>query len=422
MIRSGDSQEFRIRGMDCAEEVAVLKREIGPVVGNVDRLVFDILKGKMTVLAGTPSVDSKIVIDSVQRTGMRAELWADPVPGAADESFWQRRGRTVLTIVSGIALVAAFLMHALLAGGLSKALGSEGMGISHDVPGLSKLLYALATLAGSWFVFPKAWFAVLRFRPDMNLLMTLAIGGAIAIGEWFEAATVAFLFALSLALESWSVGRARRAVEALMAIAPGVARIRHTDGREEEIAPGEVVVGTLLLIRPGERIPLDGLVVQGSSDVNQAPITGESMPVPKGIGAQVFAGTINGGGALEVETTRLAGETTLAQIIRMVGEAQSRRAPSEQWVDRFAQVYTPVVLGVAILIGVIPPLLFGAAWSEWLYRSLVLLVIGCPCALVISTPVSIVASLAAAARNGILVKGGVHMETPARVRASNRVR
>jgi Cd2+/Zn2+-exporting ATPase len=291
------------------------------------------------------------------------------------------------------------------------------MGISHALPVLPKMLYALAILSGSWFVFPKTWFAVRRFRPDMNLLMTLAIGGAIAIGEWFEAATVAFLFALSLALESWSVRRARRAVESLMAVAPAIARILHNDGREEEIAPGEVMIGTRLLVRPGERIPLDGLVLQGTSDVNQAPITGESMPVPKDIGAQVFAGTVNGNGALEVETTRLAGETTLAQIIRMVGEGQSRRAPSEQWVDQFAQIYTPVVLGVAVLIAVMPPLLWGAAWPEWLYRSLVLLVIGCPCALVISTPVSIVASLAAAAKNGILVKGGVHMETPARLRA-----
>jgi Cd2+/Zn2+-exporting ATPase len=280
--------------MDCAEEVAILKREIGPVVGGSEVLAFDILSGKMTVLAGPDSINSTTIIEAISRTGMRAEPWADPVLGASDEDFWYRRGRTVLTVISGISLIAAFLTHGFIAGGLSKALGSEGMGISQVFPVLPKILYALAILAGSWFVFPKAWFAVRRFRPDMNLLMTLAIGGAIAIGEWFEAATVAFLFALSLALESWSVGRARRAVEALMAIAPAVARVLRTDGREEESAPAQVLVGTRVLIRPGERIPLDGLVLKGTSEVNQAPITGESMPVPKDIGAQVFAGAING--------------------------------------------------------------------------------------------------------------------------------
>jgi Cd2+/Zn2+-exporting ATPase len=217
----------------------------------------------------------------------------------------------------------------------------------------------------------------------MNLLMTLAVIGAIAIGEWFEAATVSFLFAMSLALEAWSVGRARRAVEALMAIAPPSVRLLK-NGREREVSPAEVLVGDRFVVKPGDRIALDGVVVNGISEVNQAPITGESVPVPKEQGAQVLAGTVNGDGSLEVEATRLAGETTLAQIIRMVGEAQSRRASSEQWVDRFAQIYTPVVLLAALLIAVFPPLFLSADWGEWLYRGLVLLVIGCPCALVIS--------------------------------------
>ena len=412
-----ETQPFKIHGMDCAEEVAILKREIGPLVGGAEHLAFDILNGKMTVLAGPDAVAPALVIEAVGRTGMRSEPWTDPRPGAPPEGGSGSRARTLLTGISGASLVAAFVVHGFIAGSISGALGSEGMGISNVVPIIPKLLYSLAILSGSWFVLPKAWFAVRRFRPDMNLLMALAVGGAIAIGEWFEAATVAFLFAVSLALESWSVGRARRAVEALMAVAPAVARVLRDDGKEEEVAPGEVMVGARLLVRPGERIPLDGQVLKGTSDVNQAAITGESMPVPKEVGAPVFAGTINGGGALEVETTRLASDTTLAQITRMVGEAQSRRAPSEQWVEKFAQVYTPAVLAVAILIAVVPPLLAGGLWSEWLYRALVLLVIGCPCALVISTPVSIVASLAAAAGNGVLVKGGIHMETPGRLKA-----
>ena len=403
--------------MDCAEEVAILKREIGPIVGTVDQLGFDILNGKMTVSSDAKIASPQQIIDAVKRTGMRAEKWTDPVPGSAERSFWERRGRTVLTIWSGILLIFGLASNAWLSGGLPYALGSEGMGIVHQVPRLSRAFYAVAILSGVWFVLPKAWFSARRLRPDMNFLMTLAITGAIGIGEWFEAATVAFLFALSLALESWSVGRARRAVESLVAIVPSTVRVLQDGDQASEIPIDQVAVGSRFLVRPGERIPLDGIILQGVTEVNQAPITGESLPISKEPGAEVFAGSINGGGALEIKTTKLAGQTTLANITRMVGEAQARRAPSEQWVDRFAQIYTPCVLALAILVACISPLLFGGLWAVWLYRALVLLVIGCPCALVISTPVTIVASLAAAARNGILVKGGVHVETPARLRA-----
>lgn len=408
------AQEFRIHGMDCAEEVAILKREIGPMAGGPDKLLFDILNGKMTV----PSdIDSNAVLTAVGRTGMRAELWETDSPKAARDTFWQRRGRTILTTVSGAATGGGFLLHVLMAGGVLAALGSEGMGLSTQVPAAVKLAYSIAIIAGAWYVIPKAWYSLIRLRPDMNLLMTLAVIGAVAIGEWFEGAVVSFLFALSLTLESWSVGRARRAVEALMAIAPPTVRRIRADGTTEEVPPAVVLVGDKFSVLPGERIPLDGTVLRGASDVNQAPITGESVPVPKEPGVQVFAGTVNGDGALEVEATKLAGETTLAQIIRMVGEAQSRRAPSEQWVDKFARYYTPAVLALAILIAILPPLIVGGPWSDWLYRALVLLVIGCPCALVISTPVSIVAGLAAAAKNGVLIKGGVHLESPAGLKA-----
>lgn len=411
------ARQFRIHGMDCAEEVAILKREVGPVVGSVEWLSFDILNGKMIVLPDASAIPSQQIVHAVSRTGMRAEIWADPVPGSANHSFWERRSRTLLTSGSGVLLVTALASNVWFSGGFVPALGSEGIGLAHQVPGFSRTLFALSTLCGAWFVLPKAWFSVRRMRPDMNLLMTLAIVGAIEIGEWFEAATVAFLFALSLTLESWSIGRARRAVESLMAIAPPLVRILHDDNRTEEIAPDRVPVGSRFLVRPGERIALDGIILQGASEINQAPITGESLPISKEPGEQVFAGTINGSGALEIQTTKLAGQTTLANITRMVGEAQSRRAPSEQWVDRFAQIYTPAVLLIAVVTACIPPLLFGGLWTSWLCRALVLLVIGCPCALVISTPVSIVASLAAAARNGILVKGGIYMEMPARLRA-----
>jgi Cd2+/Zn2+-exporting ATPase len=403
--------------MDCAEEVAVLKREVGPVVGGEDRLAFDILNGKMTVEPPAIEVTPELIVRAVARTGMRAEIWRDAAREPSRVEGWQRHGRTITTILSGVLAMIGFVFHVVLAGGIFAAIGSEGLGVVHQVPLLARISYLLAILVALWHILPKAWRAARSLRPDMNLLMTVAVVGAIGIGEWFEAATVAFLFALSLALESWSVGRARRAVAALMELAPLVARFTKSDGTEEEVLPERVPVGAHFIVMPGEKFPLDGRVVGGFSEVNQAPITGESVSVPKQSGDQVFAGTINGDGALEVECTKPANDTTLAHIIRLVAEAQSRRAPSEQWVEKFARVYTPVVMGLAIAFLVVPPLFFGGDWGDWFYRSLVLLVIACPCALVISTPVSIVAALAASARNGVLIKGGSYMEAPARLKA-----
>lgn len=410
-----EAKAFRIRGMDCAEEIAILKREVGPLVGGEERLGFDLLKAKMTV--NSPAVGAQTIIQAVERTGMGAQVWEEATMQAEPKGFWERRGRTVLCAISGLSVLAGFATHAGLAGGVSEALGSEGMGVAHGVPLAARVFYLLAIVTGAWFVLPKAWYSLRRLRPDMNLLMAIAVLGAIGIGEWFEGATVAFLFALSLALESWSVGRARRAVAALMDLTPQTARLLRPGGADEEVPAERVETGSVVLIRPGERVPLDGKVARGASEVNQAPITGESAPVPKRPGDEVFAGTINGDGALEVETTKRAEDTTLAHIIRMVGEAQSRRAPSEQWVEKFARFYTPAVMAAAVAVLLVPPLAFGGAWDIWFYRALVLLVIACPCALVISTPVSIVASLAAAARNGVLVKGGLFVELPARLRA-----
>ncbi|MFL6290657.1 MAG: heavy metal translocating P-type ATPase, partial [Thermoanaerobaculia bacterium] len=411
------SQHYRIRGMDCAEEVAILKREIGPLVGGEERLSFDIMKARMTVSSQSGEVSEGEILKAVERTGMGAQVWKEGSETAEPAGIWQRWGRTALTLVSGLAALAGFAAHAWMAGGLTEAVGSEGAGLAHAVPLAARVLYTVAILAGVWTVLPKAWFALRRLRPDMNLLMTVAVLGAIGIGEWFEGATVAFLFSLSLALESWSLGRARRAVAALMDLAPQVARVKRPHGGEEEVPAEQVEIGTVFVVKPGERMPLDGRVVAGMSAVNQAPITGESAPVDKAEGAEIFAGSINGDGALEVQSTRRAEESTLAHLIRMVEEAQSRRAPSEQWVDRFARVYTPAVMALALAVLVVPPLLFGGSWDDWTYRALVLLVIACPCALVISTPVSIVAALAAAAHNGVLVKGGLFVEIPARLRA-----
>ena len=408
---------LKINGMDCAEEVAILKREIGPLVGGDQFLTFDILNGVMTVLPGDQGGAVADIIAAVNRTGMRAEEWrAKADPAREKPSWWSRNGRLTLTLASGLLTAAAFALHYSQAGGLSGVLGSEGMGKAGEVPWQARIPYLLAILAGVYYVLPKAWFALRSVRPDMNLLMTIAVCGAVAIGEWFEAATVSFLFSLSLTLESWSIHRARRAVEKLLDLSPDVVRVVD-NGQTRETSPDQVLVGTAFQVRPGERIPLDGEVVRGVSDVNQAPITGESAPVGKEPGSAVFAGTVNGEGMLEIRSTKASADTTLAQIIRLVGEAQEKRAASEQWVDRFARYYTPAVLAVAIAVLLIPPIILKQPFMDWMYRALVLLVIACPCALVISTPVSVVAALAAAARNGVLVKGGTYMEAPASLKA-----
>jgi Zn2+/Cd2+-exporting ATPase len=407
---------FKVTGLDCAEEVAVLRREIGPLVGGEERLAFDVLNGRMTVADDAQHVSDREIAAAVSRTGMAASRWR-PGQGEDRADEHHRRLQVWLTALSGLSVLAGLVLHAWLAGGIGEALRLFGGHDGQTMPLAEMIAYALAITFGVRYVLVKAWYAARRLRPDINLLMVIAVAGAIAIGEWFEAATVAFLFALSLTLESWSVGRARRAISALLDLAPPTVRALSETGEEREIAAAEAPIGTRFVVRPGERIALDGRVVAGGSAVNQAPITGESVPIAKEPGGEVFAGTINGDGALEVESTKAAADTTLARITRMIEEAHGRRARSEQWVERFARVYTPAVIALAIAIFVVPPALLDAAWGDWFYRALVLLVIACPCALVISTPVSIVAALAASARQGVLIKGGSYVEQPAGLKA-----
>lgn len=275
---------------------------------------------------------------------------------------------------------------------------------------LPVIAFACATLAGGLLVFPAAWGALKKGRLDMNVLMTVAVTGAWLVGEGAEGAAVVFLFALSELLESWSVGRARRAIASLLTLTPETALARQPDGSFHETPVADVYVDMEIQVSSGESVPLDGEVISGSSSVNQAPITGESVPVDKKPGDVVYAGTINGEGSLKVRVTKAAGDTTLARIIRLVAEAESQKAPTQRFVDRFARIYTPAVFVVALLVGLLPPLLLHRDWSEWIYRALVFLVIACPCALVISTPVSIVSGLTALARRGVLIKGGAYLE------------
>jgi len=427
---------FKIEGLDCAEEVATLKSAIGPIVGGSDKLAFDVLNGRMTLLPEAGPVTEKTIVKAVAATGMKATRWQ---AGQAQADVKQlHRSKTVYTTLSGMLIMVGMLIHIAMAGGFSDAQTflshPENWSLHWAViteyltslfnahtqqamPLPEKIAFGLAVIFGARHVIVKAFYALRRLRADMNLLMTVAVIGAMFIDEWFEAATVSFLFSLSLAIESWSIGRARHAVEALLDLAPSTVTIKDETGQERRVPAAEVSIGSCFIVAPGDKIPLDGDVMTGFSSVNQAPITGESMPVAKQAGDEVFAGSINGEATLEIKSSKLATDTTLAHITRLVGEAHSKRAEAEQWVEKFARIYTPVVMILALAVFIIPPLFLEGIWNEWFYRALVLLVIACPCALVISTPVSIVAALASAARQGILIKGGIYIEAPAHLNA-----
>ncbi|NOD90791.1 MULTISPECIES: cation-translocating P-type ATPase [unclassified Ruegeria] len=407
-------RSFQVSGLDCAEEVAILNRVIGPKVGGEEHLAFDVINGRMTLLESAAKMSDEDVMLLVASTGMTAKPWDDG-NAAQDQAAHIARQRR-FTILSGGFWAAGFGWH-IFETGMGGALGLFSGHGEVPMPLPEAALFAVAILFGVWLVAPKAWSSARRLSPDMNLLMVVAVCGAIALGEFFEAATVAFFFSLSLYLESWSVGRARNAVSALLDLAPPTVRLVRADGSEATVPAADVFVGDSFIVRGGDRIPLDGEVIEGAGAVDQAPITGESALIPKELDDEVYAGTINGEGTLKIRATKTASDTVLAKIIRMVGDAHARRAPVEQWVTKFARIFTPIVMVVAVAIALIPPLAFGASSGFWFYNALVLLVIACPCALVISTPVSIVAALTASARAGVLIKGGAYIEAPGRTTA-----
>ena len=376
---------FVVDGMCCASEVRQIESALGRVP-RIARLQFDVMNHRLTV-TGSPA--PKAVRDAIRALGMTARLETSAAPAL---TFWQRRGRLVMAIVSG-----AFLFIGL---GIDWSGGPETLAVT---------MLALAAISGAWFIAPRALRAARSGALDMNVLMTLATLGAAGIGEWSEGASVMFLFAVAQLLETYSMDRARNAIKALMEVAPSEGRVRR-NGAEVNVPVAEITVGDTLVVRPGEKIPLDGKVTSGDSAVNQAAITGESMPVDKRPGDDVFAGSLNEHGSLEVVVTKLVEDTTLAKIIHAVEAAQASRAPSQGTIERFASVYTPAVVLLAVVLMILPPLIGLGTWGEWFYRALAMLVIACPCALVISTPVAIVSGLAGAARAGVLVKGGLYLE------------
>jgi len=407
-------RSFRVNGLDCAEEVAILNKVLGPEIGGTEHLAFDVINGRMTVLDTATSLTDDKIIKLIGSTGMSASLW-DADSAAADQAAHLKRQKFFTALSAGF-WALGLIWHGVESGtaGLLRIFSDHG---ETPMPVVEIGAFLLAIVFGAWLVAPKAWSSARRLSPDMNLLMIVAVSGAILLGAYFEAATVAFFFSLSLYLESWSVGRARNAVAKLLDLAPPTARVIREDGSEADVLAAQVAVGDRFIVRGGDRIPLDGEVTDGIGGVNQAPITGESAEVAKEPGDEVYAGTINGDGTLTVRATKPASDTVLSRIIRMVSDAHSRRADVEQWVAKFARIYTPIVMLLAIAIAVLPPLAFGGAWDYWFYNALVLLVIACPCALVISTPVSIVAALASSARNGVLIKGGAYVEAPGRITA-----
>lgn len=385
---------IRVPEMDCQDEVQAIEAKLRTLPG-VASWQVNLLERTLRVEFDPKATSADGILTGIGALGMSPAL----ASRAAPRRSWQRDPLLLSTGASG-----------LLLGG---ALGAGWLGAP---PAVGIALYGAALLTGGWITARKALRAALARRLDMNVLMTIAVVGAVPIGEWAEAATVAFLFALAQLLETYSLDRARQAVRRLLDLTPPEATVRR-NGQEVRVPVEAVNLGEVILVRPGERIPLDGIVRAGASGVNQAPITGESMPVEKTPGAQVFAGSINGEGALEVEVSHRAQETTLARIIALVEEAQAQKAPAQAFVERFAAIYTPAVVVSAVLIAALPPLLFGLPAWPWLYRALVLLVIACPCALVISTPVAVVCGLARAARAGVLIKGGRYLEALGQLQA-----
>lgn len=389
--------KLSIAKMDCPTEETLIRNKLGTVAGVAD-LDFNLMQRTLSVRHANQVLPDVLV--ALQALGFEAQVVdtaevASPsaAPVTTPTNWWPL----------GISLVTAS--------------AAEAVYWLHNGNHWSVVVLALvAVFTGGLSTYKKGWIALKNRNLNMNALMSIAVTGAMLIGHWPEAAMVMVLFALADVIEAKSLDRARNAIRGLLDLTPEQATVQQADGTWREVGAKQITIGARVRVKPGERIALDGEVLEGRSAVNQAPITGESLPVEKSPGDSVFAGTINESGSFEYRVTALANNSTLARIIHAVEAAQGSRAPTQRFVDQFARWYTPVVFGVAIAVALLPPLFMGAAWLDWIYRALVLLVVACPCALVISTPVSIVSGLAAAARHGILIKGGVYLEEGRKLR------
>jgi Cd2+/Zn2+-exporting ATPase len=393
--RAARGSVLRLTGLDCPDCAAKLEKSLRSRPG-VKRADLNFAASKLVIEHSGPVEE---VIAAVRAAGYGAELAAPGPTPVAWSPFSAADPKFVLTALSGVALLAGIIA------------GRTGLGRSGQAA-----IFAVALATGGYTVARAGLFSLRHLVLDMNVLVTIAALGAAAIDRWEEAATVVFLFSFGNLLEAYSLDRTRRSIRNLMQSAPQAAVVRR-EGREVTVPVEEVGEGETLIVRPGDRLAADGVVVAGASPVNQAMITGESLSVVKEKGAAVYAGTINEDGYLEVQVTAKAADSTLARIVHLVEEAQGQRAPTQQFVDTFARYYTPIVIGLAVAVAVLPSLVLRQPFTPWFYRSLALLVVSCPCALVVSTPVSIVSAIGNAARSGIMIKGGVHLEAIGKIRS-----
>ena len=389
---------FIIQKMDCPTEEKLIRNRLSGIAG-VDDLRFNLMERELTVRY---SLESDDPIEAALRDIDMAPARKDSNTSSGNHQASVPIRTKVIVGLSGVTAITAEVFGWLTGNEQSYAV---------------IVLAVIAILTGGYGTAKKGWTALRTFTFNIYFLMTLAVTGAVFIGKWPEAATVTFLFAFAELIENYSLDRARNAIRNLMEMTPETATVKQPDGSWQVVSVDAVQMESFVRVKPGERIPLDGIVTNGQSSVNQASITGESMPVEKKTGDTVFAGTLNERGSFEFRVTANKGNTTLARIIRSVQTAQSERAPTQRFVDRFATYYTPAVVLLAVLIAVVPPLFFGAVFKIWFYKALVMLVIACPCALVISTPVTVVSGLAVAARNGILIKGGAYLEEGRKLKA-----
>ncbi|MFB7639949.1 heavy metal translocating P-type ATPase [Peribacillus butanolivorans] len=392
-MAESQSKTYRIQGLSCTNCAAKFENNVRDLEG--------VKVAKINFGASKISIQGSTTIEEIEKAGAfdNLKIRDEQEQVMVKEPFWKQK-ENIKVVFSAILLLISWI--------LDKQYG--------DGSNMSVIGYAAAILVGGYSLFINGLKNLVRLRFDMHTLMTVAIIGAAVLGEWGEGATVVILFAISEALEKYSMDKARNSIESLMNIAPKEALIRRGH-HEMMVAVDEIEVGDTMIVKPGQKLAMDGRITKGASTLNQAAITGESEPIFKTVEGEVFAGTLNGEGLLEVEVTKRVEDTTIAKIIHLVEEAQAEKAPSQAFVDRFAKFYTPAIMLIALAIAVIPPLVINGEWSEWIYRGLAVLVVGCPCALVISTPIAIVTAIGNAAKNGVLIKGGVHLEEAGAIKA-----
>lgn len=381
-----EMKAYRVQGFSCASCAATFESNVKELPGVQD--------AKVNFGASKVYVKGETTIEDLEKAGSFENLKVrnDKEKRVERKPFWKQKENIKVYISAVLLVISWFLV--------------QEYGEGHMIPTVG---YASSILIGGYSLFIAGFKNLSRLNFDMKTLMTIAVIGAAIIGEWGEGATVVILFAITEALERYSMDTARKSIESLMDIAPNEALIRR--GNEEMMVNVEnILVNDIMIVKPGQKLAMDGVVINGTSTLNQAAITGESVPVIKTMNDEVFAGTLNEEGLLEVKVTKHVEDTTLSKIIHLVEEAQAERAPAQAFVDKFARYYTPAIVILSLLVAVVPPLLFGGVWAEWVYQGLAVLVVGCPCALVVSTPVAVVTAIGNAAKHGVLIKGGVHLE------------